>query len=214
MICDIQSLKKYLESNKINNTSIIPIMAVIRIEIERRNIKSEYKYLNMFCDWCLHPALSKSLVPIDIMQEFIYGLSIHDDLQLSNTREFNNKLVDRLFDEMKKLFIIIDVNCSFFSDKREIADVFYLILCIIKERPLIIDIKYIRSRNRKIEEYDKLILFCSNILQKHHIDLMPNKLSAYLDISENNAFYWKLELLNIETDICIIIEYDNYNFIL
>lgn len=214
MITDIQSLKEYIENNKIDEDRIISIMSVIRNEIESRNIQKEFPLLNMFCNWCLHPKLSKTMLSIDIMQDYICALCSQNGLFISSPKKFSSELIDRLFEDIRSLFMIVGVDSSFISSKKEIADIFFLILRIIIERPLIIDVNYIFQNKGRAGRYNEFKIFCKQILQKEGIDILPKSLSVFRSVSEGNKLFWRIELLNSPTDICFEINYDKYAFLI
>lgn len=209
MIVDIQSLKEYLDHYNIDGESILSIMSVIRNELEDKKLKNEFRYLNMFCDWCLHPKLSRTMLSIDIMQEFISALCINNDLQITSPRKFNIAIIDKLFKDIRDLFKIIGIDCSFISNEKVVANTFYCILNVIKERQLVIDEKYILQNTTRNKRYEDFKRFCNNIFQKDGFNLTPKSLSVI--IGDNGYLFWKLELLS-PTDICFQIDYGKYNF--
>jgi hypothetical protein len=69
----IEKLNKELENNITKECQVVYILSRIRKILEIEDKKTEYKYLNFYCNWALHSKIDRTEPVRDVLDEFIVG---------------------------------------------------------------------------------------------------------------------------------------------
>jgi len=68
---DLNSLRKeFANPGTLTPAIWLSALTIIRIEIEKHNEKDKFKYLNMFCNLCLHDKLEQTKRPQSLLLFF------------------------------------------------------------------------------------------------------------------------------------------------
>ncbi len=196
MIRDLHTLKKHLDSGSLQENDIVPIMTVIRNELENKNEKEKYKFLNLFCNWCVHPQITKSITALEMIELLTESVVQHDQSEGKSIHGFRKNIVERFYNELKVFFLVNNLNLGFFNDKKPHLPFFYLVIKVIVNRPLVMpDDKFIA--NRKLKDRKKKITdIMSSISSKKNINLNPKGIMITEEISAGKTNY----LLNLITE--------------
>lgn len=84
-------LSRELSKDIQDETQAVFILSRIRKYLELKKLQNDYKYLNFYCNWALHPSLDRTEAVSDILKDFVDGT---DDLRFLN--------FDKLYLELKR----------------------------------------------------------------------------------------------------------------
>jgi hypothetical protein len=62
-------LEKLISKPLLIGSDIVHMMVLIRVLMEEHNLQSKYRYLNLYCNWVVHPKLSQSVVCLRILED-------------------------------------------------------------------------------------------------------------------------------------------------
>jgi len=111
-------LNMVLKEDIVNECQVVYILSRIRKDLEIENLKGEYKYLNFYCNWALHPKLERIEPVADVLREFMAS---------SDEGKFLN--FDYLNDDLKR-----------FLDKKELSKKLFKTDNFLKFINLLVDI--------------------------------------------------------------------------
>lgn len=74
----LQRLQLILSNSSWSEDSILRAMSSFRHIIEEKGIQKEYEYLNLYCNWTLHPEIDKSSKGFDILQSLSNAFTEHN----------------------------------------------------------------------------------------------------------------------------------------
>ncbi len=100
----LEKLNIELKKDIHTECQVVYILSKIRKCLEINNQKSEYKYLNFYCNWALHSKINRAEPVADIIREFINdkdnGKFLQFDYLIKDLRRFfkDNSLSKKLFE--------------------------------------------------------------------------------------------------------------------
>ena len=171
MITDLSSLRKHLERGNIVGNDFIAIITIVRNQLETSNQKGKYKWLNLFCNWCVHPKLSASLISIEVINSFLQALfqsemkytdTLPDfSLKYESDVEHLSKFFDSIFNELRheliSFFVLFQLEYRFFEIEKVYARFLILLLNVIKSRPLYVpENKFLEKKPKKKREIEEV----------------------------------------------------------
>jgi hypothetical protein len=136
MLATIDDLRVYLNAGELNSQDILSIMTIMRVQLERDNRKKDFRWLNLFCNWCVHSKLSKSSLSIDIFKTFYTALGNYDFTKGHSMKGFYNHIFDRLRQDIATLFIDHAIPTDLVEDEQAFCGFLIGILLIVKDRPI------------------------------------------------------------------------------
>ncbi len=69
----LEKLNTEINKDITEESQVVYILSRIRKYLEIKNLKSQYKYLNFYCNWILHSKIDRTEPVIDILREFDNG---------------------------------------------------------------------------------------------------------------------------------------------
>ena len=191
IIKDLNTLNLYLETEPLRDNDIASIMVVIRNELEKNNKKEDFRFLNMFCNWCVHPEISRSKKGFEIIELFAKAISTHDQSGGASAKQCTKTIVENFYYELKMFFIVNKLNIDYFDDKNPHKPFFLMIIKLVEKRSVVMpDKKYI-EKNKLQERERKLSELLGGIsTPDKKLVLRPVRLSVTLAKSN---YYWSLE---------------------
>ena len=143
-------------------------MTVLRIKIEKDSKKGEYRWINLFANWCVHPEISKSDQVFEVFDTIYGALAQFDATKGKSMRGFYDLVFDKLRMEMRRLFLEQDIP-TWLTDNQG-AFMWFLIgmLLIINDRPIRVPGKLRRSQARRLGDIRGLM---KNV--RPDVDLTP-----------------------------------------
>lgn len=91
----LEKLQKELEKEIKEESQVVYILSRIRKLLELNNQKSEFKYLNFYCNWALHARIDRT----ESVAEILRGIS------MQTAEGFNFLTFNHLKIELKKFFV-------------------------------------------------------------------------------------------------------------
>ena len=210
IIKDIKSLKAHLAKGRFNNNDILPFLSVLRIEIEKGSLQEDLKWLNLFCNWSLHPKISSSMVAVDIMQSFVFSLLEWDLGNNNEVVKFNESIIGNFRRELIQLLKMSKVDHTFISEDEIFIPIFNYMLNVIHDRPLILpsEQKINKSESRK-ERVNSLNKSISSLYKNKECEIESLKITH----NKENQLSWYLTT-TAYIDIELPIGYKRKRFVL
>ncbi|MEE9911681.1 MAG: hypothetical protein K4571_08140 [Deltaproteobacteria bacterium] len=173
-------------------------LAIIRIEIHKNNEQDEFKYLNMFCNLCLHDKLERTNTATEFIVAFLTALGCCDSLGSSEI----DKASDTIFDSFKKdvatFFQKNRINDELIVDDNKFFAVLgFTLYYSVGKKAAITDknkVKEIHSLMKKIKIFDN-----------SNYDPFP---SLEIIKKDDGKLLWKLAAIE-STDILFPLKYKN-----
>ena len=200
IIKDVPSLKAHLAKGRFNHNDILPFLSVMRIEIENKSQQEQMKWLNLFCNWSLHPQISSSMIVVDIMQSFLSSLSEWDLGDSDSIRRFNDTIIDSFRSDLAQLLHSIGIDNQFIAEDETFLPIFNYILNVIHKRPLVLPSEsFLSQRASRRSRVDALRNAATSLYRKD-CQIESLKLKA----NSQNQLSWLLSttvFINIELPI-------------
>lgn len=186
-IKDLRTLKSHLEKGRFNYYDAIPFLSVIRNELELSDKKSNYKWLNLLCNWSLHPSISTSMVAVEIVQLFLDSLIKYDLGEDNSVKSFNDEIINNIRNDLIQFLHVLDIDVHFLKDDSVFFNIFSYFLSVIYDRPLEIpSISYIEKKKSRIKRVSRIEGSIKKITNK---ECMVTGLKIKID---SNKLYWQL----------------------
>ncbi len=145
---NLSELEKLINKSLLKKSDIVHMMVLIRILMEEHKLQNKYSHLNLYCNWVVHPKLSKSLVCLQVLEnltkilvkftslpqdyKFKHG-SFGDDLHA----EVNEGLgIQMLRDDIINFFAQFHLPSDGFRNPKVWKDFSLLLISNLFERPL------------------------------------------------------------------------------
>ena len=65
---NLSELKQLIGKPILGKSDIVHLMVLSRVVMEENRLQSTYPYLNLYCNWAVHPKLSQSLVCLQVLE--------------------------------------------------------------------------------------------------------------------------------------------------
>ncbi len=188
-------ITRLLSADELTKSDAINLMSQLRVCLETESLKNQYPYLTMYCDWTVHPQLSRSAPAFQIIESIADALVDHPNApdspgffdDITKAFHFDKFRADCI--KALKQFGIPETFCS----NQVIWDRFLvLLISILLERPL------------EFPDSKKLTRIAEPIyhrIQKKWVGTFKNtlgirKVSFINGTGEHNGtVLWKLELI-------------------
>jgi len=66
---NLSVLRKLICKRDLAESDIVHMMVPIRVLMEEYKLQSQYEYLNLYCNWVVHPTLSHSIVCLRVLED-------------------------------------------------------------------------------------------------------------------------------------------------
>lgn len=173
MLTTMDDLREYLNRGTIHSSDILSIMTTLRVQLEKDDLKKNYKWLNLFSNWCVHNELSRTKLSIDIFKTFYSVLGKYD---LPDMKGFYDHIFDKLREEIKKIFLAYSIPTNLCDNENEEAFAGFIIgiLLIIKDRPIYLPKQLSEAEQVAVDRLPELLKFRK---KRSDIDCRPISLS-------------------------------------
>jgi hypothetical protein len=161
IIHDLSTLKKHLAIGIIQENDIIPIMTIIRNELENNNEKQNYKFLNLFCNWCVHPKITRSMEAFEMIELLTEAIAKYNQSEGKSISNCIKTICESFYYDLKTFFIVNGLNLRFFDDTKPHMPFFFLVIKVIVNRPIempdekFIEKKKLKDRKKRITDLMK-----------------------------------------------------------
>jgi hypothetical protein len=203
MITDITTLRNHLKKRKIIGNDVIAIMTALRNQLEVDGKKSDFEWLNHFCNWCVHVQLSKSIVSLEIINSFIRAFlqikveyagrtpdgSIEYDGDLESLNGHFAWIIDKFRDELTNFFNMYQIDKGLLENEEYFIQFCAMIFYLVKNRPLHVPHKQILNRHPQ-ENQDYLDLcdnFAKSVIWAKDVYVSPDLIPIGIEVIHNNV---------------------------
>lgn len=184
--------EKVLSQNQWSTADVTHLMSQFRQIIENENIKEEYKYLNLFCNWTLHPKISGSNTAFRIL-DLINTSLINSNIDPQNSKWINDAIIEglslhKLNEDIINLCIQFDINSGQqFNDLQKWRELGYILVGILEDKPIIFPDNL---RGTVLNLYNQIE---ANTINAHgNDDMMPIGIKFTTHEQVPNQFLWQL----------------------
>ncbi len=144
------------KSNKFIKSDIVNIMINFRLFLEKNKIQSQYKYLNLYCNWVVHNEISQSQIAFNILDLLTDSMIAHNSGN-ENFKWINDCIIEGLgFHNVQSE--IIEIGERFSADFKIIENNMFwkifgaTLLNILMDRPIVFPENITNRRTKNIYE--------------------------------------------------------------
>lgn len=132
-------ITRLLSGDELTKSDVINLMSQLRICLETDNLRRQYPYLTMYCDWTVHPQLSRSALAFQVIESI--ADAIINNPNAPNTLAFFDDITKAfLFEELRTDCIKVSTHYGTpgkFCTNNDIWNAFLeFLISILIERPL------------------------------------------------------------------------------
>lgn len=206
----LQELRKLFGQAGLSKSDMINVMSQTRILIEENRLQSDYPYLNLYCNWCLHSKLKRSITCYRILEK-ITEILVNHNAPNARIHEVSNAIsIPKLRKDFIGLFEKFQLPTVIFQDRNIWKSIFGIISSIILDRPIEFPSPKQLSKKHKVKAiYDSMHKIATGtdlavrqfsfttegILAKQYFQRHPddeNTMVAAQFKKGSNTLYWKI----------------------
>jgi len=100
MDISFSEIQRLLGQNDLSKSDVVNLMTQLRICLESADRKQQFRYLNMYCNWTVHPQLSQSAPAFEVLESLADTLVGHPNAP-GSPGFFKDVTKSLLFDELR-----------------------------------------------------------------------------------------------------------------
>jgi len=194
---DLNSLRKeFANPGTLTPAIWLSALTIIRIEIEKHNEKDKFKYLNMFCNLCLHDKLEQTKTATEFIVVFLTALGCYDESGSSVINKASDTIIDSFKKDLTVFFHKNDINDELIVDDNKFFALlgFTLYYCVGKKATI--------TNEKKIKDIHAL-MEKTKLFDNSKYDPCP---SLEIIKEDDGKLLWKLAAIEL-TDFVLPLTY-------